>query len=223
MKNKIVISRYDENLDWLDLINQSNYDIVIYNKGNDINRECIKLDNVGREAHTFLTYIVDNYDNLPEYTIFLQGEPFYHCTEEYRNLYFDDNSYEYNKNLDYKYFIDLINSESFVGFNLVEFLNNELKECYIGDAFMEGLVKQFELDDNGFNINSYLINLFNDENLELKFIAGAQYCVLKETIRKRSLQFYKTCLEYSLQDDKFPWVMERFWYKIFFTNEKTKF
>ena len=220
MKNKIVISRYDENLDWLDLINQSNYDIVIYNKGNDINREFIKLDNVGREAHTFLTYIVDNYDNLPEYTIFLQGEPFYHCTDEYRRLYCDNNSYEYNKNLDYKYFINLINSENFVGFNLVEFLNNELKECYIGDA-----IGKYD----GFNINPYLTNLFNDQNHErchpwgFKFIAGAQYCVLKETIIKRSLQFYKTCLEYSLQDDEFPWVMERFWYMIFFTNEKTKF
>ena len=214
MKNKIVISRYNENLDWLDLINQSNYDIVIYNKGNDINREFIKLDNVGREAHTFLTYIVDNYDNLPEYTIFLQGEPFYHCTDEYRRLYCDNNSYEYNKNLDYKYFINLINSENFVGFNLVEFLNNELKECYIGDAFVKY---------DGFNINPYLTNLFNDQNHEFKFIAGAQYCVLKETIIKRSLQFYKTCLEYSLQDDEFPWVMERFWYMIFFTNEKTKF
>jgi hypothetical protein len=31
------------------------------------------LPNVGREAHTYLTYIIDNYDRLPEYVMFCQG------------------------------------------------------------------------------------------------------------------------------------------------------
>jgi hypothetical protein len=34
----------------------------------------VPLPNIGREAHTYLTYIVDHYDALPEVVVFVQGE-----------------------------------------------------------------------------------------------------------------------------------------------------
>jgi hypothetical protein len=73
-----VIARYKENVLWL---KNMSYKYVLYNKGpKDIpeNMAYINLPNVGREAHTYLTYIVDNYNNLPDYVGFLQGEPFVH-------------------------------------------------------------------------------------------------------------------------------------------------
>jgi hypothetical protein len=39
------------------------------------------LTNVGREGHTFFKYIYDNYDNLDDYTIFLQGHPYDHSPD----------------------------------------------------------------------------------------------------------------------------------------------
>ena len=45
------------------------------------------LDNVGREGHTYYKYIVDNYDNLKDYTCFLQGNPFDHSPNIIDNLH----------------------------------------------------------------------------------------------------------------------------------------
>ena len=71
----LIISRFDEDLDWLK--KYSNYKVIIYNKGNEINydyfKNIIKLENVGRESHTWLHHIVSNYNNLNEINIFLQG------------------------------------------------------------------------------------------------------------------------------------------------------
>jgi hypothetical protein len=51
--------------------------VVIYNKGAELllpfGAEQKILPNVGREGHTFLTHIIDNYASLKEVTIFLQG------------------------------------------------------------------------------------------------------------------------------------------------------
>jgi hypothetical protein len=75
---KIIVSRYNEDISWIKDIIQHK-DIIVYNKGLRLNIENeIMLENVGREGHTFYKYIYDNYDNLDDYTIFIQGYPFDH-------------------------------------------------------------------------------------------------------------------------------------------------
>ena len=49
---------------------------TIYNKGEPLEENCINLHNIGREGHTFIHHIVSNYENLADYTMFLQGNPF---------------------------------------------------------------------------------------------------------------------------------------------------
>ena len=53
------------------------------------------MNNVGREGHTYYKHIYDNYDNLADYTIFLQGNPFDHSPNIISNL----NKYVNNTNL----------------------------------------------------------------------------------------------------------------------------
>ncbi len=77
MKIELVVARYNEDLSWLKKINK-NIKITIYNKGDPINFKNIKLPNVGRESHTYLTHILNNYDNLADITIFTQADPFLH-------------------------------------------------------------------------------------------------------------------------------------------------
>jgi len=77
----IVIARYNESLSWLDtcLTPIQRRSVWIYNKGPDpVSSQIKTLPNVGREAHTYLTYIIENYDRLPERVYFLQGDPFPH-------------------------------------------------------------------------------------------------------------------------------------------------
>jgi hypothetical protein len=85
----IVISRYNESLAWLDfLTEEQKAHVLVYNKGPDdisfpVNE---KLPNVGREGHTYLWYIIQNYDRLPEQVIFLQADPFDHFKFEAKNM-----------------------------------------------------------------------------------------------------------------------------------------
>jgi hypothetical protein len=75
---ELVIARYNEDLEWLKK-KKFKYPTTIYNKGNNDNfykpKGCkvIKLQNVGRESHSYLYHIINNYDNLPDLTIFLPG------------------------------------------------------------------------------------------------------------------------------------------------------
>lgn len=71
MSYKIVVARYNESIQWLnDVIEHC----VIYNKGAPLNiKNEILLENVGRESHTYLHYIITHYDCLPDIVIFTQG------------------------------------------------------------------------------------------------------------------------------------------------------
>lgn len=74
MNYKIVVSKFDENTEWVKTHNPSNY--VIYDKGSTQTDGCIKLPNVGSHQHSYLRYIVENYTRLPDLVIFTQANPF---------------------------------------------------------------------------------------------------------------------------------------------------
>lgn len=77
MKTELILARYNEDISWIDKVDVEK--ITIYNKGeNNLKYKCIKLPNIGRESHTYLYHIIENYDNLTELTIFSQGDPFFH-------------------------------------------------------------------------------------------------------------------------------------------------
>ena len=69
-----VVSRYDEEMSWVP------ENATIYNKGeNDlVGIRFTQLLNIGREGETYLNHIIRKYENLDEYTIFTQGNPFAH-------------------------------------------------------------------------------------------------------------------------------------------------
>lgn len=72
---EICIAHYNEDLSWLSSYTSN---CSIYSKGESpANRgafaNAIRLPNIGRETHTYLTHIVRNYDSLPHVTLFLQG------------------------------------------------------------------------------------------------------------------------------------------------------
>ena len=74
----LVIARYNESLNWLDDIDTSNINVIVYNKHDEdfIHPKVdkvIKLENVGKCDHTYLYHIIENYDNLNDVTIFTAG------------------------------------------------------------------------------------------------------------------------------------------------------
>ena len=84
----LVISRYDERLDWIaELLEERSWikNVLIINKGEPIlaplpeDKVIIRnARNVGREGETLLHYIIQDYDRLPETLWFMQADPFTH-------------------------------------------------------------------------------------------------------------------------------------------------
>lgn len=67
----LVVSRYNEDLEWVKEFDK----FQIYNKGEDnLDLNSIKLENRGREAHTYLHHIITNYHILDDLMIFSQGK-----------------------------------------------------------------------------------------------------------------------------------------------------
>ncbi len=71
----VVVSRYNKNTDWTDKLKKFNVNLMIYDKENPNNPYNIPV-NKGNEASVYLKYIIDNYDNLTEYTFFCHDEEF---------------------------------------------------------------------------------------------------------------------------------------------------
>jgi hypothetical protein len=178
----IVVARYNEDINWT----KQFPNVKIYNKGEPLNDNYNEefLDNVGREGHTYYKYIYDNYDNLEDYTIFLQGEPFYHCPDLVERI----NKYMNEPELN-------------ISFNLLsrETLPTNLSGCPC--HYNLPLIDVYE-------------RIFGERKTEMGFMfgSGGQFIVSRDAILKRPREFYLKIVE-MLQYDRHPiegYVMERF-------------
>lgn len=76
---KIIVARYNENLEWMREYPFNLFRYIVYNKGvNDDFEKCnvdeiVNLPNVGRCDHTYLYHIVNNYNNLDDINVFFPG------------------------------------------------------------------------------------------------------------------------------------------------------
>lgn len=183
----IVVARYNENVEWTKQFKN----VIIYNKGTQLTDDFnqILLNNVGREGHTYYKHICDNYDNLAEYTVFLQGNPFDHSPNLISNL---------NKHIDNTQ----LNSD-------FSFLSEFIYDCNLTRC----------LHHNGLPLKNVYEKLFNERknSLNFKFGAGAQFIVSKKIILQRPKEFYLNIIEI-LENKMYPltpWVIERFHKLIF--------
>ena len=75
----IIVSRYNEDLEWINEEPFNKFQYIVYNKGlndefckNNV-KEIINLPNLGKCDHTYLYHVVNNYDNLADIIIFFPG------------------------------------------------------------------------------------------------------------------------------------------------------
>jgi hypothetical protein len=188
----VVISRYNEDIAWSDNILRKKY---IYNKGeHSVSPDEILLDNVGREAHTYLFHIVNNYHNLESHTLFLQGNPMDHG--------FPDNFTTPT----------LLNS---INFSVPFFPLLRAKDNY---KFLT--CNNYGAPDHNLDIKTFLHNhnIYNiDHVINFEFVQGAQFAVSRDAIRSRPLETYRKLL-ITLTDptqEIHAHTMERLWKYIF--------
>jgi hypothetical protein len=204
----VIVAKYRENVEWTKNIPKEN--LFIYDKSGEIESKYIKLENIGRESHTYFTHVIEHYDKLPDYLIFLQGNPFQH-------LYYDHHGVDPSTiHLKIKEYVDrkITNILEFCGAEHPEPLHL-MSDCKMGDY----------------------IDLFFSIPLPeyVKFSPGCQYIVPKNLILKNSLDFYKNVLNMlingkcstatgmecnSVDCEMHPWTFERLF--PYFFKEKVK-
>lgn len=201
----IVISKYKEDITWSNQFTKSR--LFIYDKSGEDNGY-INLPNIGREAHTYLTHIINNYDNLSDYVCFLQGNP-YDGHKGHLNL-----SIEKIDNF----------SEEISFFPL----------SYVISCNLDGTPHHPNLDVDKIIFDRF----FTNKPPMLQFTVGAQFIVSRNSILNRKLEFYKDLLsEFDRTDidneftgggggtkgNKMPWICERIWAYVFNKSYKTKY
>jgi hypothetical protein len=204
---QIVVARYEEDVSWL----KPYKDItIIYNKGsfsNILNNfEVMKLENVGRESHTYIYHIVSNYDNLADKTIFFQGKINDHKILEIEE-YFGKN--DFIGKID-NYLIDKLNKHiDHYGKWVIDYKNgNMLKSDYIPSYWLKKII--------GIDIDSYFENQNNSEK-KINVVWGANFSISKKMILSKPKIFYQNILRF-LDTHKNPEIghyLERTWYLIF--------
>ena len=188
-KIKIIVARFNENINWT----KEFTNIIIYNKGNQLNIENeILLDNLGRECHTYYKYIYDNYDNLSDYTIFLQGNPFDHSPNIINTLW-----------------NHIINIDLNIDF---DFLSEKILKCNLSGCIHKSDLLLCDIYEKLFNDKKY--------SMEFDFGQGGQFIVSKSTILSKPKDFYFKIiklLDYSI-DPIEGHIIERF-HKLIFLNK----
>lgn len=192
MNTQIVIARYKENIEWLNHIKLQNQYISIYNKY--YKDEGNFLPNVGREAHTYLHYIIENYDNLKEYTVFLQGDPVPHNPQ-------------------------IINQINFFLNNYSKFTDNFIPLGYIAKEGLNGT--QDPRHPFGLPMYYFANLLFDRLNLDsIVCTYGAQFIVNQKAILNRPKSFYNFLIKFVLTEEHplEAYILERLWGYIFNTS-----
>jgi len=191
---RVNIAHYIEDLGWLDKLKREGHEILIYEKNTDlmnykdyvkINEHQVLLANIGRESHTYLTHIIQNYDDLRDYEVFFQGR-----VDDHMDGHPEDNL----KDLIGKDYLSWCTTcKTKIGC-FTEEVYQEIKKKHPDHKH----INKFYTNDG---LRDYLFFKDNFPNLPLPqtpyyYNAFALFGVKKEVIRYYPKQFYEKLLNY---------------------------
>jgi len=218
--SKYIIARYEENLDWLEKF--PFHKILVFNKGN-INIEkfkSISLPNVGRESHTYLHYIIENYNNLPDVCVFMQGKIEDHIQNDLKN------DYLYIKKMELEAYLFGL-SQNFIYLKNLENVSSKWAYPNFNILTQDVLKNMFKVENPTKSIFSewFLENIgekYPNENL--KIYGGGIFGIRKDLILSRPITYYQNILSY-LNKENAPLeghFMERSWKYVFYPGDDDK-
>lgn len=183
-KHFFCISHFNGELNWIKSINKSNY--VVYNKSNrELNKNInnIKIKNVGYNIYSYLNFIVDNYENLPNSIVFCKDNIF-------------------TRHIKINTFTSLLKRDIFTSFEEKnKTLNFPISLQLSDNSFNEinSSWYKFKYSRKYFaDYNIFYKYIFKNvrKPLFLRFSPGANYIVPKNHILLRSKNFYKNLLKF---------------------------
>jgi len=186
-----------ENLMWINGV--QGVKKTVYNKGPyDLCGE-IKLPNVGREAQTYLHHIVANYNHLPEWTFFSQGEPVPHCHDIVQMIN------EFPRSAD--------RAKMSIGDGAYFFSDNGAmdveKTAYHGGYTINGKSGVHIVWRD--NVEWLWKQLFETVSIPktMVFVPCCTFAAASTLLLTRSLEFYKKALQITEARETAPWEFER--------------
>ncbi len=173
---RYIISRYNHSLDWL---SEYTDDYVLYDRSEKPLKGGIVVPNVGSDIYDKLTYIIDNYDNLPDVAVYTKA-----------NLFKYISAFEFNKIKDNKKFTPL----------LTQHHKTYMPTCYYKDGLYYEINNRWFLGAhptmNKQNADE-LYNLLGIADLKyIPFAPGSNYILPQENILKHSKKFYEKLRAY---------------------------
>lgn len=185
----VLSSHYNEDLSWINFVK---YPVVIYSKTLE-NKNFIDFNKV-QEAPAYLKYIIDNYYNLPEYTIFVHGH--------LNSIHQDD------KNI-----VDIINSIE-INSNIIN-LNRKDWTGHIYEGLDEFDKKYCWLSENWNDMFGDFLELPK----ELKFYSCAQFVINKNCITQYPIEFWQRLFNWCKNTEIDNYISSRIfeycWFYIF--------
>lgn len=173
---KYIVSRYNHDISWL---KDYTSDYVLYDRSEKPLPEAIVVPNIGSDIYDKFTYIIDNYNNLPDIAVYTKANLFKYITEE-----------EFNKVKDVTTFTPLLTQKH----------KTYMPVCYYKDGMY------YEINNRWFlaahpvmhpTRADELYHLLGIARLEyIPFAPGSNYILPKENILKHSKKFYEKLRAY---------------------------
>jgi hypothetical protein len=227
MNKELVIAAYDRDLSWVNEINKD-VKITIYRKGtkNNNENEIFLEPNIGRCVHTFFNHIKSNYNNLSDYTFFVQDYPFDHWEDLIDVVNGDAETFKNHSALNiggyYGYHFNTITVHSEKGGIMYTMHPSQ----HHGDGKIIACYSNGMPQDHNSNINVdlYWDMLFDEPKPEMyEFMPGGHFGISKEHVHLRPLDFYSKIVNLLEEREIAPWLIERLECYIFNPKYKIKF
>ena len=204
MSYKIIVARYNENIEWLASEMEN---CLIYNKGSKLNiKNEILIENVGRESETYLQYVITNYDNLPDVVVFTQARISDHKGKD-----------------DVKYLIQIKNEALMNSMSQNMSVHTDIGKNMYFDKEWNLRKDGYYLKDNYKNNTPITFFEWFKGNIHINYpnpiiyYANAIFAVKKENILKKPIEYYKKLIlevNHHINSTE-GHFFERSWYYIF--------
>jgi hypothetical protein len=185
MYKQLVVSHYEQDLTWVHNI-ENHIPVIIYDKSEKPS-DYIKLENVGREPHTYMHHIIENYLTLAEWTIFSQDNPFVHVNN----------------------WMNIINGDEYVWHQLANY--KQKGGYFFSNMGLTTSDQNGSPHHQGLPIAKLWNSTFNEKcPIYLDFTPSCHCIIHKSIIQSRSINFYQN-VKYILENDTIsPWALERY-------------
>lgn len=250
-KITVVVSRYNEDINWLKKIynNEMIEKIIILNKGprniRYLSLENKKVDirlkkNIGREGGSYLDFIINNYDNLPENIIFTQADPFEH-NESFLDFFTDENiplyinndmvtltkQWKVSRNIPPKHYVKYNNCYNIEHLELIKYFVSDYDQQVIGHSYFfdKHVLDKYNIFLNKYpkekNITQYMCKLIGIPIPKriIPITWSACFFVKSKQIKKHPKEVYiklrKFLYHSHPQGSIQGYFIERFWYYLF--------